>query len=1833
MQTIEGFRLSPQQRRVWALQQADHEMQYRAAGTIRIEGPLDHAALHEAIRDVIARYEILRTTFRQLPGAALPVQVIEDTCEPLWLDRDLTGQDSAAQARAIEAVIGKLRGLPFDVASGPPLHLALVTLAPPHHVLLLSLPALCADRSTLSGLLREISRAYAVACGAAQPADEPLQYADLAEYLNELLESEDGGAGRAYWRSRDLAALSTLRLPSEREADGIVDFVPERIGVAIGPEMVSRIDSLAHRLATSADMLLLACWYVLLWRLADRAEIDVGVARNGRADEELQDAIGLLTRMIPVRCRMSPDLRFSDLVAQVGAATREATAWQDSFSWERIAADPRSPHQPPFCAACFEFAEQPATDSGGLVWSLDGQDATIDRFKLSLCCVRADDGLRAELHYDAQRFSAADIARLAGEFETLLGSALAAPEAPIDELDLVGRAERQQLLEAWNQTEIAYPRDACIHHLFAEQAARTPQQVAVVYQEQRVTYAALNASANQLARYLQARGVGPERCVALCVERSLDLIVGVLGILKAGAAYVPLDPDAPAARLEWMLTDTRAAALVTQRSLLTQFPHATAQAICLDADRAAIERMSTDEPVVACDADNMAYVIYTSGSTGQPKGVVVQHRSVLNLLIGLDHAIYDQQPAAPLRVSVNGPLSFDTSVKQIIQLLRGHTLYLLPAEIRLDPDALAAYLRQHALDVFDCTPSQLRLLLAEGRAATLGAVPSQVLVGGEPIDPALWQQLARDEQRRFYNLYGPTESTVDATICRIQPGLTQPAIGRPIANTRVYLLDRRLRPVPVGVAGELYLGGAGLARGYLHRPDLTAARFVPDPFGQTGYPQGGARLYRTGDLARYRTDGTLEYLGRDDEQVKVRGFRIELGEIEAALRSHPAVQGAAVVLREDQAADGAPEQRLVAYIVPDAERALPVRQLLRLEQTGQLADHARYDLPNGQTIIHLNKNETDLLFDEIVTTRSYLRHGIVLEPGACVFDVGANIGLFSLFVRQECPDATIYAFEPLPLIFEVLRLNAVLYEPNIRPCNAGLADRAGQASFTYYPHASVMSGRYVDAQAEQAIIKSFVRNQQRATSDAPELREDLLEQVIAERLTSQDVICPLTTISEVIREQGIERIDLLKIDAQKGELEVLAGIDEQDWPRIRQIVLEVHAIGDRVEQVRALLARRGYTVAIEQEAALKDTGLYNVFAARPTKQPAAAGFAPPSRQPTWNSPSLLIDGLRHALSERLPDYMIPAAFVLLDALPLTRNGKLDRAALPAPDRTRDLTKQAFVAPRTPAEQTLADLWAEVLKLERVGIHDNFFALGGDSILGIQVIARANRAGLKLNARQLFEHQTIAELAAVATTGAQAQSEQGLVTGAVPLTPIQHWFFEQIPDPQLWSQIIVLEVRQPVAPPQLEQIMRQLVAHHDALRLCFTQTPTGWQQRIAEPPTDLPVTYVDLSALAHGGQQAAIEAAIDTVRAQVRLSDGLLLRAALIDRGADLPQVLLLGTHALAFDGVSRRILAEDLQTAYQQVVRDETIALPPKTTSFKRWAEQLAAYAQSVELQRQLADWLDESRAHVARLPRDTPAGVNTGASTRAVTITLDAAETHALIQEVPAAYHTQINDILLTALTQAFARWTNGTSLLLDLRGHGRETIFEDLDVSRTIGWFTTVFPVLLRASPADEPGEAIKAIKEQLRRIPQRGIGYGILRYLSPDTAVRERLRALPQAEVSFNYLGQFDQALPDESPFGLPPSGNDPALGLWSTRYPIEVQGGIIGGQLRLAWKYSANLHHATTIERLAQDFLAALRTLIAHCRAAQQGQHTPADFPLANLNQQALDKIVARIGKKG
>lgn len=895
------------------------------------------------------------------------------------------------------------------------------------------------------------------------------------------------------------------------------------------------------------------------------------------------------------------------------------------------------------------------------------------------------------------------------------------------------------------------------HQRFEEQALRNPAQMAVACGTNRLSYLELNERANQLAVSLRALRVGPNSLVAIALERSVEMAVAILATLKAGAAYLPLDPAYPVERLAFMLEDSKPQVLLTRSETRSQMPEHTGRTLLLDELTLGEKRPShsvngnaASNHGGARSSEDLAYVIYTSGSTGQPKGVMITHGNLGSYVESMRAAVGIKNSDVYLHTA---SISFSSSVRQLmLPLSVGASVVIATTDEIIDPRALFEVVKRRRVTVIDIVPSYwrscigaLESLPTSSRARLLDNSLRLILSASEPLLsdlPRAWRNTL-GHQAEIINMFGQTETAGIVATYPIsvngEMGIDVVPIGRPVNDVKLYLLDNRQAPVPAGVPGEICLGGPTVGRGYLNQPKLTAEKFVHDPFGPFApfapfSETGAARLYRTGDLGRLRIDGTLEFVGRIDSQVKIRGHRVEPGEIEAALLEDARVREAAVVAKTEESGVA----RLVAYVAPQ-EKSAPV-----------VSGRERYQLPNNLAVAQQNKHETDFFYQQIFVDQTNFKHGITLHDGASVFDVGANIGMFTLFVQQLFKDVKVYAFEPIPAIYEALRINISLYGDGVRLFECGLADETKQAEFTFYPNSSSQSGRYADETDEREVLRSIINNTKTKGENGATGIADYVDAVVERRVSGEKIVCQLRTLSEMIRAEGIERIDLLKIDVEKSEADVLAGIADADWPRIQQLVIEAHDVEGKLAHLLSLLRARGYRVVAEQDDYLKGSSLYNVYATR------AGDVISPQKQPPYEVPVLPVQmiselGLRRQLQTKLPDYLIPASFVILESLPRLPNGKVDRQSLLALKEQSTEPSIDFAPAHNPTEAKLSEIWSDVLKREAVGVNDNFFDLGGDSILVTQIISRAAGAGLHVTPKQIFKYQTIAQLSAALVT--------------------------------------------------------------------------------------------------------------------------------------------------------------------------------------------------------------------------------------------------------------------------------------------------------------------------------------------------------------------------------------------------------------------------------------------------------------------------------------------------
>ncbi|MFG3471048.1 amino acid adenylation domain-containing protein, partial [Streptomyces sp. NPDC047982] len=1622
--------LSYAQERLWFLDQFAHTtVEYNVVDALRLTGALDLSALRVALAALVARHEALRTTFGEVDGHG--VQVVHDTTmavnaaterataerttaenaptEPSRLLRvvDVTGEDELDALLAEEAVA------PFDLRNGPLFRTLLARRAdrPQEHVLVLAMHHIVTDGWSMGVITRELSALYAAAVHGttAELPQLPLQYPDVAVHQRARRSAVGGGGasvddGLAYWRQR-LAGLEPLDLSTDRPRPAVRTTAGALYSFDVPGAVAERLREAGRAHGASLFMSLTAITQLLLSRWSGQRDIALGTAVSGRERAEWENLVGFFVNTLVLRTDVDESRGFGALLADVRETVLGAFAHQDvpfSLLVEELAPE-RDTSRTPLVQAMVSLQNTPTADLDlpGLHVEPVELDRETAQFDLTFGFLEDDGRLRAGVEYNTDLYDADTVGRMAAHWLTLAQALLAAPaDTPLHTLAVEnGPADHATAGEGaadhgTAETTIAGDgpgahATASVHEpfcapeplsapafsapalsapvLFALRVAETPDAPAVINatapDAETVTYRELDQRANRLARHLIEAGIGVESRVALLLPRSVDQVVAVLGILKAGAAYVPVDPGYPEDRIGYILTDSSADLLLTRTALSGRLPASgTPRTLLLDAPetaRALAAHAPGDpgDPGVHVPVTATAYVIYTSGSTGRPKGVAVTHAGIAALARTQAERLGAGPGARVLQFASPG---FDASWWELsMALLTGAALVVDETPGGQDADWGARL--GPVVAATGVTHATLPPALVA--ALDVADLPPVLTVAGEACPADTADRCAPG--RTMLNAYGPTETTVCATISApLVAGAGVPPIGGPVTGTRVTVLDAWLRPVPVGVPGELYVSGAGLARGYLGRAGLTAASFVADPGGS------GERLYRTGDVVRRRADGTLEYVRRGgDGQVKIRGFRVETREIEHVLAAHASVAQVVVDALADR--PGAPA-RLVAHVVP-------------------------------------------------------------------------------------------------------------------------------------------VPGRPVDAAA-----------------------------------------------------------------------------------------------------------------------------------------------------------------LREHAAATLPEYMVPSAFTTLDAVPLNANGKVDRKALPAPDPE---ATDAYVAPRTAVEKTLAAIWADVLGVGRVGVHDNFFDLGGDSILSIQVVARARRAGLVLSSRDVFARQTVAALAGLSGltapgnaagqngdgSGPAMLAEQGEVTGEVSPTPIREWFFAtHTEDPAHFAMSMAFELAEDLDASAFRAAVRAVLTHHDALRTVFADHPSGSPTARIVPVADLPdlggvVEEHDLSA--DPDPEVAWTALASAAASRIRLDRAPLLRV-LVARGAGPRPRVQFTAHHLVVDGVSWRILLDDIETAYRQALVGELPDLGAKTTSVRQWADRLAAHTRDGGFDDQRAHWASALDGAPTALPLDTPGGDDTVAAERTVLCELGADETAALLHRVPQVYRTRVDEVLLAALARTLRGWTGQDRVAVDLEGHGREELFDDIDLTRTVGWFTSLYPVALPLPAGDDWSDTIVAVKERLRAVPDRGVGYGAL-HLGGAAALLERPR------VSFNYHGQFDvtaaprpgspstsrsaspaapqSVSPAATHTGAEPSAQSPGGGRGLYRaelsdaggdrsgrerrsHLLEVVGGVQDGRLVFSWTYSPGLHREETVRRLADAFTAALADFVAHCAQPAAGRCSPADFPLVALTQDEVDRVV-------
>jgi amino acid adenylation domain-containing protein/non-ribosomal peptide synthase protein (TIGR01720 family) len=1532
------YPITYEQEHLWLLHQMDPTTHYfNHSHAHRLKGEFNLAALERTINEIVRRHENFRTSMPEIDGK--PRAVVAPQLQ-IPLERvevpELPVEDRYDR---LQALVTAYTCRPFDIVNGPLIRATLFRVTEQDHTILITLHHLITDFVSYDLVDNEFFAVYdAFSRGLPSPLTElAFQYGDFAWWMDQWMKSDEAARQADYW-TRKLADLPRLDLATDMPRPRNRTFAAVRLVWNL-PEMLwLEFKRLAAAENVTRFTGFLVIFAMLLREYSGKDDIPIATPVSSRKHREMQPVIGYFLNTIVYRLDLSGNPTFRELLLRTRLTTIEAMANADlpfEFLLNKLQTE-RDPSRAPLVDASYAFGNdhKPPQPPAGI--AMEEFNAFYQSGWLDVNLGVNDNTDHAVVVYDylVDLFLHSTGERMMQHFQRLFEQATADPGRRLSDFLLLSDPEQQQILTEWNDTAAPYPSTLTIPRCFAEQLAKAESAIAIRASEMELTYGELNKRANRLAHRLIRTGVKPESAVAILMERSVEMVVATLAVLKAGGAYLPLHSAYPLERMRLIMEEAGASVLLLDRTTARRgLSHS--EVMVVD-DDPALAAENDGDPDIAVDPDQLAYVIYTSGSTGVPKGVAVTHRNVLSLAFDRSW-----REGSLERVLLHSSHAFDASTFEMwVPLLRGKQVILAPPG-ELDSAAYRRLFQEEKVTFTFLTATLFNALVQESPECFSGV--SEIWAGGDVVSAVAVQRLQEHcPEALVCNVYGPTETTTFATYYKVpnREKLTSNVpIGRAMDNHQVYVLDSVLKPVPVGIPGELFIAGAGVARGYLRRPDLTAERFLPNPFGNLG-----GRMYRTGDRVRWREDGQIEFLGRTDQQVKLRGYRIELTEIEADLLGCPGVGQAAVIMHSDSRG----EKRLAGYVVP----------------------------ASGQS------------------------------------------------------------------------------------------------------------------------LNSF------------ELRE--------------------------------------------------------------------------------------------------------------------------------------------SLAHTLPNYMVPAFITILSSLPLNSNGKLDRKRLPAPEVTRSGPGRR---PRTHAEEVLCSLMMQVLNVSHITPDDNFFALGGDSILAFQLVSRARQAGLVLSLRDVFEQPTIEALAGISRTHDVVAALPDIGIGPMPPTPIMCWFLESGGTLSSFSQSIVLQVPATVERQHLVRAVQTILDHHDALRLRFTGAETrreNWRLEVEAQravPAESCLHTVDIKGLDDDGLKQKIAEEAQAAARRLSAESGLMLQAVWFDAGRSSSGSLLLTVHHLAVDGVSWRILVPDFVAAYATAAAEHPPALESCSVSFRGWAERLNREALNPERVKELSFWTGMLKDAQELVPgQQLVASRDTVGRAQQIALTLPPKLTAPLLNRVAGAFHARINDVLLTGLVLSILKWRknsgDGTSVLIDMEGHGRESIFEGIDLSRTVGFFTTIYPVNLDPGNLDLEeawtggealGRALKSIKEQLRSIPDNGIGYGLLRYLNPETV--PVLSRLPKSQIDFNYLGRFPVAeTADWSPAESFSGGLDPEMAF---HHPLQVDSMVLeraaGPELTAVWTWMPGIFSENDVRLIADGWFHMLETLVQHSEQPGAGGFSPSDVPLVALSQSEIDRLESEHGE--
>ncbi len=1904
--------LSFAQQRLWFLDQLEPGNPfYNITKAVRLTGPLNAVAIEKSLNEVVRRHEALRTTFPAVGGSG--VQRIAPSMTVAMPLKDLSELSSEQRDAHVLQTASEEAARAMDLARGPLFHAVLLRLDGEEHVLVLTMHHIISDGWSMGVFIREMATIYEAYAGSKpSPLPEmPFQYADFAHWQRDWLKEEALEAQLDYWKQQ-LADAPQLELPTDRPRPFVESFRGKQQTLTLNASLTKALNRLSQKHEATLFMTLLAAFKVLLSRYSRQQDILIGSPIANRNRAEIEPLIGFFVNTLVLRTELRGEETFAELLGRVKEVCLGAYAHQDvpfEKLVEELSPERDMSHNPLF-QVMFALQNVPSVSMtlAGLTLELLKVENYTAKFDLICDVTETAEGLTAAFEYNTDLFDDTTIERMMGHFQTLLEGIAASADTQVSHLPLLRDDERRQIVREWNETAAAYPQDRCLSELFETQVALTPEAIAVAYDEDELTYAELNRRANQLAHHLRALGVGPDTLTGIYVERSTNMMVGLLGIIKAGGAYLPLDSSYPKQWLSFMLEDGQVPVLLTQQRFMEELPECRATVVRLDTDWNVIAQQSEENPVITTTPDNLAYVIYTSGSTGQPKGVCIPHKAISRLVFNSNYV-----QISPLdRVAQASNASFDAATFEIWGAwLQGARLVGISKDVVLSPQELAVQIKEKQISAIFLTTALFNQIAREAPAA-FSAV-KHVLFGGEAVDPRWAKEvLTHGAPERLLHVYGPTESTTFSTwqlVSEVPDGATTIPIGIPLSNTQIYVLDDSLQPVPVGVAGELYIGGDGLARNYHDRPQLSAERFIPNPFGS----RPGARLYRTGDLVRYVANGSIEFIGRVDHQVKVRGFRIELGEIETVLAAHPAVREAVIAAREDTPGD----RRLVAYVVHDAQPAthkqdLPTDQVSHWEMIFDdiyTQDASSNDLTfntigwnNTYTGLPIPQDEMRDWLDDTVERILSLNPQRVLEIGcgtgmllfkiapSCTHYRGVDLSQQALdFVQQnlvnhvpqgvnvELLQREADDFDDVtPETFDTVIINSVIqYFPHIEYF-AGVLEKAAAA---LKPGGSIFIG---DVRS-LPLLEAFHSAGELSQADDSTTSEQLRQRVQA-RLREEDELVvdpaffnalkqrvPQISGVEIFPKRGRAHNELTKFRYQvvlhvgqqraqktgvswrnwsdeKPDLETLRRLLATEKPDALGFkdVANARVVAD-AQLVRLLasdetarsagelrillsdLSREGldpnsvwllgdeldYKVSISWARHEAD-GSYDVVFVRAGIETAEADYfadlaeapGPRSLDHYANNPlrggiaRRIVPELRSYLQERLPEYMAPSAFVLMDSLPLTPNGKIDRHALPAPEQLRPELGTDFIAPRTPVEEVLAGIWSKVLGIEPIGIHDDFFEMGGHSLLATQVVSRIRESfDVELPLRRLFELSTIAKLGESVETLIKAG--YGLYTRPIERAPRDQelklsfaqqrlWFLDQLqPDSPFYNIPAAIRLTGQLNLTAFEQTLNEIVRRHEVLRIAYLIVD-GQPMQVVTPADTLNVPVIDISHLPDAEREQELQRLIEEeAQRPFHLWEVPLLRTTLLRLGEE-HHVTLFTMHHIVGDGWSMGVLVREVAALYEAFSRGEGSPLPELQIQYTDFAAWQRDWLDGEVLETELSYWRKQlaGAPPLLELPTDRARpSVQTYSGTTHHFL-LPRSLTKAL-KRLSQEHEATLFMTLLAAFNVLLSRYSRQQDILIGSPIANRNRA----EIEPLIGFFVNT--LVLRTELRGE-----ETFAELLGRVKEVCLGA----YAHQDVPFEKLVEELsPERDMSHNPLFQVMFAL-QNAPFeaqqlsGLSLESIEVESG--TSKFDITLSMSETGQQVGGFWEYNTDLFDEATIQRMTSHFQQLLQGIVAQPETA-------------------------------